>query len=91
MLTQLLCSFRSQVELALKEPLYRHFMHLAAAVDLQYWALDLFPPEQFDRKGLVVPAEGLEHELLPVVRQCVSARAQRKGTPSKAAGLKNEL
>jgi hypothetical protein len=62
-------------------------MHLAASIRLQYWALDIFPPEQFDRKGLVVTSYAMETELMPVVKHVVlkkGAARQAMATATKA-------
>ena len=48
------------VEVALAEPMYRHYMHLAAALGLRYWiAGPPLAPGHFDRAGLSLPVDAI--------------------------------
>ena len=47
------------VEIALLEPMYRHFVHLAAALGLEYWAVEGLGPHQFEASGLRVDARAV--------------------------------
>eukprot|EP00941_MAST-03F_sp_MAST-3F-sp1_P001582 g1582.t1 len=46
------------IEVALAEPMYRHYMHLAAALDLNYWIAGApLPPGNFEKANFSFPVD----------------------------------
>ena len=68
------------VELALPEPMYRHYVHLAAALDLAYWAVDDLGFDSFERANLTVSADRVAH----TVRAALVAQREKQPLQSGA-------
>jgi hypothetical protein len=75
------------VEVALQEPAYRTYMHLAAAMGLRYWVATETPPNNYDHyphKGITASVETIAAIVLDI------RESYRKHPPQSQSKANND-